>query len=543
MGNKPATLMQGPIDKPISDLTQEEMEHRQLEYLKVYGYQGKPGNFVYFLQHYVKIIEPKTLMQAGGLVQFECWPHLMRLTRDLLDDKILSVVILKSRQIGVSWLLASWALWNAMVNMGDMTMLFSKGQDESVALLDKCRKIYYNLPPFLKHEKVDPDSTEAMGFPKMQSLIKAFVSTPSAGVGFNAARLICDEWEQHPYAAENYTNAKPTIDAGAKFVGCFTCDKTKADSLARTIFKGARSGSNNFTAHFFGYKCRPGRDDAWYERTKMSVPEEELEGLSRDLYMQGNYPANEQQALEPAKTLAAFDPDVVEQMKERCTAPVKVKADGVDIGICHIYQAPAVGEFYVAGTDTSHGTGKDFSVTAIMNVKTGAVVADILDNRLRPEDLAYHSVRLLEFYKRPVWWIEDNDWGGVTILKALALNYPNLGYRDKDGMKCGWHTDNKSREQLWGELIPAFNNWQIMIFNYQGLLQFRDCIRDYEKGRIEAAQGKNDDYPMAVGICVVKRKEVNLATNWNIKPIETLHFPGKGSRRFLGRRHDELHRR
>lgn len=524
MPNKKPAVMSGPIDKAISEMTDEEKEYRQLEHIKVYGCDGKPGNFLYFLDEYVKIIEPKTLMQAGGLVKFQTWPHLMRLTRDLLDDQILSVVILKSRQIGVSWLLAAWTLWNAMTKMGDMTMLFSKGQDESVALLDKCRKIYLNLPPFLKHEKVDPDSTEAMGFPIMQSLIKAFVSTPSAGVGFNAARLICDEWEQHPYASENYTNAKPTIDAGAKFVGCFTIDKTKTDSLARTIFKGARGGRNNFKAHFFGYKCRPGRDDAWYEKVRLSVPEEELEGLSRDLYMQGNYPATEQEALEPAKTLRAFDPTVVEAMRERCCAPVKIQADGVDTGICHIYQGPMIGDFYVAGTDTSHGTGKDYSVTAIMNVKTGVIVADILDNRLRPEELAYHSVKLLEFYRNPMWWIEDNDWGGVTISKALSLGYRNMGYRDKDGMKCGWHTDNKSREELWGKLIPAFNNCQVTVFSYQGLMQFRDCIRDYEKGRIEAAQGKNDDYPMAVGICVVKCEEINVLANWRPKPIQTFHF-------------------
>jgi hypothetical protein len=163
-----------------------------------------------------------------------------------------------------------------------------------------------------------------------------------------------------------------------------------------------------------------------------------------------------------------------------------------------------------------------------MNARTGAIVADIMNNVLKPDEFAWQSVQLLRHYRNPAWYPEDNDWGATTIDAAKALNYPNFGYQDEKRTKIGWHTHASgfiSRQNLMNKLVQAFNNFQVTIFNYKGLLQFGDLIRNTEKdGRIEAMKGKCDDYPIAVAIALEKSADVLKKSNYSFKPIKTLQF-------------------
>ena len=153
----------------------------------------------------------------------------------------------------------------------------------------------------------------------------------------------------------------------------------------------------------------------------------------------------------------------------------------------------------MAGTDTSHGVGGDDAVTVIMDRNTGYIVADIQTNLLPPDQLAIASIALLARYHNPIWGIEDNDWGILTIVAAQGLRYPRLYYRSED--KAGWHTDERSRYELWGELIEAISARLITVPSEGGLSQFYSVIRNPNKnGRIEGQTGAHDDYPLAVGI-------------------------------------------
>ena len=108
------------------------------------------------------------------------------------------------------------------------------------------------------------------------------------------------------------------------------------------------------------------------------------------------------------------------------------------------------------------------------------------------------------------------------------MGYKHFGYEnDKrvDG-KEGIRTGPATRIEIYGAVIPAVNNHQVIIYNKEGLKQFYDVIRNPEKnGRIEARRGGNDDYPVAVGICLAKMHNVTL-TSQSYAPIESLHFSG-----------------
>jgi len=489
-------------------------------------------NFLEFLR-FVKIIDPPTPNNPGGVISITLWPHLLQVAKLFLTKRLVS--IMKSRQVGLSWFVAIFCVWYALTHKGANIMLFSKGEDEAIELRRKCRAVYGELPFFLKY-KLGQDSLKEITFPALRSTIKAFAATETAGISFTASIVVADEHEEHPYAKENYLSSKPTIDAGGQFFSVFTVNKKKPETLAKALFIGAEDEKNGFARLFIPYWDRPGRDDKWYQDTLNSIPSIELEGLTPELYMQQNYPRSIEEALSSPESITVFDGKVLDSMMGDVKNPIVCDDEEIDPKVCNIYKDFSIGEYYIASTDTAHGVGRDFAVTCVMNVKTGEVVADIIDNHIPPEELAYHSIKLLKRYRNPLWFIESNDYGGVTISTAERLGYKNFGYQDEKKQKIGFNTNSfmvegkrmGSRVELWGHLIPAINNRQIVIYNKKGILQFHDIIRNVKnQGKIEALPGRHDDYPMAVGICWLKKDMVKTSP-YDLKPIHSLTYDRQG---------------
>ena len=448
------------------------------------------------------------------MIALELWEHQKEIVAALLTKRLIS--IFKVRQIGVSYILAAYSVWYVLSKIGSYVLLTSKGEAEATELLNKCRIIYNNLPDFLKFRMGNSSQTE-LSFPQMLSSIRAFAATETAGISFTASVVICDEHDSHPYAEQNFINIKPTIDAGGQFISCFTPNDPNPDTLAKRLFLDAVEGKNDFTPLYFPWQVRPGRTEEWYKSIMKNIPQKELGALTPELYMQRNYHSSVDEALKPLQTIAAFDQNVIEEMKAEIRKPLNVHPE-LDKNIIHIYQDYHPDK-YIASADVGHGIGRDYSVLVIM--KRGVVVADILHRTISPSEFALQSVNLLKIFNNPVWYIENNDWGRAVIDTAQALGYSNWGYQDEKKKQIGFHTDEKTRQDLWAALIPAINSRQITIYNIEGLKQFYDIVRNPEKnGRIEAKAGRHDDYPMAVGIAWLKRDLVE----WKPKAIHTLHF-------------------
>ena len=492
-------------------------------------------DFKYFLK-YVKIIETPSLESRGGVSDFKLWEHLLEATDLILRNKL--IVWLKSRQIGASWLIAAYCVWYALFKNGATILLLSAGESEAILLLSKCHAILDSLPEWLK-VKPDPDSRTEMGFTSigqvngetvtMHSVIRALPSTEKAGVSYTASVIVADEWDLHPYAVENFMQIKPCIDSsGGQFIGIFTRDPSGGDSLAVSTFLGARDSKNGFKYLFSPYTVRPGRNEEWYERKKRELTKDLLRGMSPDIYMMKAYPRSIEEALSVVGTLAAFNHDSLTAMLEDCSNPILT--EGIDNSIIHIYKPFQLGNFYISACDVSHGVGLDNSVAGIMNVKTGTVDADIMRNNLSPEEFTEHYYKMLQLYREPLCFPEDNDWGHIVALRLLALNYKNMGYQDGKKTQVGFKTDKSTRFQLYGELIPAINNRQIVVYNKDGVKQLFDLIRNADKeGRIEARRGGHDDYAIMLGICWLMKDNVR-QTEWKPKTISTLHFGTRWNR-------------
>ena len=431
---------------------------------------------------FVKVMEPPP---GRGQIPFEPWPHLMEVCDKLEEEKLL--VWLKSRQTGASWLLGAYALWMAQYHPGALVLLLSQGEEESKALLWKCKYIYEALPDGLK-VAIGTDSRQELTFPSVSAAIRALPSTEKAGRSATASLVVMDEADFHEYAEQSFAAVKPTIDdSGGQLIMVSTANATSSQSLFKRVYR--ESPKNGFAKVFYGWNVRPGRDNAWFDARKS-------EYLDAALF-EKEYPSTEDEALSPPRSITAFAVEKLNAMREDIREPRETMQCATVTA--NIYQDYAPGKKYVAGTDTSHGTGGDNAVTVVMDAQTGYIVADLVSNVVPADQLAVSSAMLLQRYKDPLWAIEDNDWGATTIVTAQGLRYPRIFYRAEG--KAGWHTDEHSRVRLYGGLMEAVHSRLIVIPNEQGLSEFYSLIQNPKKnGRVEAQLGSKDDYPIAVGI-------------------------------------------
>ncbi len=508
--------------KPLEEQTPEDKGMLQFEWTLC-------QKSVFHFLKYVKIIEaPSPSKPGGGIIPFRITPHVEQILLTFLDKRFIS--ILKARQIYLSTTISAYVLWYAMFHQGANVLLYSKGQLEARELLDKSKRIYDQLPPFLQ-PKTGLESREEISFPVMKSFIRALPSTETAGIGYQASIIVWDEHAEHEYARQNYVHSKPTIDSsGGQCISCFTENPWDKDNLATELFEGGLDGRNGWTSLFFPFSVVDGRDEKWYQDVKRNIPESELEGLTPDLYMFKNYPRSIEEALSVPQTVSAFDKSVLRSMTEEANKQPRIHIDheGLDYNYINVYRDFHLGDQYIAASDISLGVGRDYQVTTIMNARTGVIVADILDNTINEEIFALLSLQLLEAYGNPKWYPEFNLYGRRVIDIAKSNNYRNLGYRDAKREKPGFITDEKTRADLFSSLIPAINNYQITVFNAKGVSQFNDMIRNADKnGRIEARSGGHDDYPISVGICWLMKNTVSVGS-FNAEPIDSVHFTEYG---------------
>jgi len=462
-----------------------------------------------FLSH-VKILERSQLHSgvSGGAAPFQKWPYITELAEAMVNNRL--VTVLKARQLGFSWTSAAYAAWLLTFSPGTNVLMISKGQTEAFSLLDKVRFILKNLPEDWQ-APLSPDSRSEIGIPGRDSKVLALPSTEDAGRSETASVVIQDEADFHEYHAQNYAAVKPTIDGGGQMIMGSTSNKREMNSLFKELYRNAPD--NGWHNIFIPWHARPMRTEKWYEGVRDTVPAMDLQGMSPEQYMEQEYPGDETEALAPPRAQSIFDRDIIAGMADDCIKPIRT------VGPANIYQEPRAARRYVAGTDVASGVGMDYSVTVIVDVNSGYVVADLVTNTLQPEDFSAASMEMLDVYHNPDWGIENN-FSDTVLTIARNENYPRL-YRRRVGRgknlrrEYGWKTDRMSRQQLFDELRASFNAGHITIPNKYGLDEFSTIIAAPGE-KPQAMGGAHDDYVMALGVALMVKNEKSITNHAKI---------------------------
>lgn len=195
-------------------------------------------------------------------IPFDPWPAQVDLLKVWLKERL--SIVLKARQLGISWLACAFALWICIFHKGKVVLLFSQGQSEADELLRRIRVMWERLPKSLQGslpELVSSGTSRLVWY--NGSRIQSLPATPKSGRTFTASLVIMDEAAHMENAQLLYTALKPTIDGGGKLIIISTANGI--GNLYQQLWEAAVKGNTRFIPSFLGWKTRPDRTDQWYQ--------------------------------------------------------------------------------------------------------------------------------------------------------------------------------------------------------------------------------------------------------------------------------------
>lgn len=412
------------------------------------------------------------------------------------------VVVLKARQLGVSWLAAIYVLWSAMRAEGQSVLLISKGQDDADKLMQKVAFIYHSLPDWKPRATV---KTRSLRFPSINSEIESMPASEGVGRSRTATLIVLDEHGHQPNANSIFLSIKPAVEKG-QIISISTANGVGA--LHSRLYMDAKNsgGANGWTAVFIPAHMKPGRTGDWRLKARA-----EAVGMSDGEFEQ-EYPERDIDAFLATGRPVFSHQDLGRQVVE---APTDIHEHGA---FQHIYRRPEAGHRYVIGADVAEGLiAGDWSSASVHDRDTGEQVA-MLRGHWTPDFYAERIDRLARAYgafataENPytvLIGVERNNHGHATILRLSQLQQvpgtPYAIFRAKD-RKYGWLTTPASRPVLVDQLEQAIRTGEVKLHDAETVDQFSKFSWN-EQNKPEAQQGFHDDDVIAVGIAVQMRRK------------------------------------
>lgn len=235
-------------------------------------------NIIYFIKEYGYI---EDLDHPEGKSKFDLWPEQERVIKEIDENRL--NIILKARQLGITWLVLWYALHSMMFKKGCTVVGLSKKEADAKELVNRLRFMLRNLPKWMIRERRYGTGVTGLGWSATatsvtvhredgeESRFVAMPATEDAGRSFTASIIILDEWAFQPWAEEIWTSGFPTINrpTGGKVIGLSTAKRL---TLFHQIWEEAKD--RGFHPIFLSWRADPRRDDDWYEKTLQALGED-----------------------------------------------------------------------------------------------------------------------------------------------------------------------------------------------------------------------------------------------------------------------------
>jgi hypothetical protein len=469
---------------------------------------GCPREFRAFLRDYVYLDERSEDGDVSGVVRWQWWPSHDRMVEDIEHEQRL--IVLKARQLGWSWILAANLVHRALLRPSFLGGVVSAGQLEAGEFLRKCRVIVRHLPPAWG-VRLTVDSSTMVQL-STGGAIRAFPSTPDAGRGFTFSAFVADEAAFHAFGAQNYAAYAPATEHGQIIIVSSAGDQTRQvvnDWFQRTWI-GGRDGRNRFTARFYSWRERPGRDDGWYK-----TMEAELSAMPGQL--QREHPSTPEEAFAAMLRLIVRQ-DTMDWGRRLIREPLREVyglPDGLSTPYLSVWAPPSPGIAYVGYTDGGGGRLRDPSASGIMEQKSGVYVATLRENVLEPRQHAALMLLLLQWYNMAFYGFERAEGGEDFAWVMSQARYPRMYWhqerpptlRQKYGhgeptQRLGMPVTAETRPPLIRGLVAALDGRRIWVPDATFWSECSTFVMG-DDGKPRAASGKHDDM-MLMGAGLVR---------------------------------------
>lgn len=455
---------------------------------------------VYFMKRYVKIQHP-----IRGSILFDLYPFQEQTLQDFADFKF--NIILKSRQMGISTLVAAYSLWLMLFNKDKNILLISLKQEDAKEVITKVRFANENMPNWLKMKCLE-DNRLSLKYAN-GSGIKAASTTKKSGVGQALSLLIIDEAGLIDEAEELWTSAQPTLSTGGNAI-ILSTPRGVGNWFHKMWVESEeggdpvkRIGKNGFHPIKLPWHLHPERDQTWrdIEGAKQGNPKKAAQEFDCDFLATGDN---------------VVDLAIIEFYKKNKKKD-PVETTGPDKCLWK-WEYPTSGRTYIVSADVARGDGTDFSACHVIDIaaSTPTQVAEY-KGMMGTKDFGNFLVSLATEYNDALLIVERENVGWAAIQAIIDRAYKNLFYSsadlkyvdvqrqlsnkyDSEDKKIvpGFSTNIKTRPLVISHLEQFFREKSIEIYSTRTLAELETFI--WKNGKAQAMQSYNDDLVMSLGI-------------------------------------------
>jgi len=448
---------------------------------------------IHFFRKYCYITHP-----IKGRTLFHLYPF-QENTLDNFRNYRFSIIN-KSRQLGISTLVAGYSLWLMLFNKDKTILCIATKQETARGMVEKVQFMYENLPAWIKGNQ-KPISNNKLSFQLANnSRIIATSAASDAGRSYAVSLLLIDEAAFIEGIDKIYTSIKPTIATGGGIIALSS--PNGIGNWFHKTYAEAQIGKNDFYPIELKWNLHPDRDEAWELRERINMsPREFAQEYDCDFLGSGN------SVIEP-DNLSFYEQTYLQE-------PVERRFMGGDFWV---FQYPDYSRNYIISADVARGDGSDYSAFHVIDVDACEQVAEY-KSQIDTRSFGNMLVSVASEYNNALLVVENANVGWDVINTIIEKGYKNLYYSPRaygeiqmdkwiakmgnDQTVPGFTTSAKTRPLVISKM-EAYIRDRAFIFRSKRLLEeLRVFI--WQNGKASAQSGYNDDLVIALGIGLFTR--------------------------------------
>lgn len=447
------------------------------------------------------------------------WPAQVEVVRALFEGR--RVVVLKARQLGLTWLCAALLAHVLVFAPGSTALIVSLREAEAVKALDRARGIYKRLPRWMRARKILKG--EDGGTSLELSTGSQLIALPSnRGDSYTARAVLVDEASLIPNLASLLASVEPAVgDQGRLWLVSRANKDEPEGAFARLAHGACVERKGRWRGIFLPWDARPGRDAAWYaDQVEASL---KLDGTLDTV--QEQFPATPAEALAPRLAQVRIPWVWLEALA--CVRPLlapqgPLAAQLLDL---RLYEQPSPSLSYVIGADPAEGLPtSDDSALTVLEALTGRLVAAAnakLDTKQFPRLLFAVS----KYFGHAPILVERNNHGHAVLDALAALGAPLVNGPDgRPGLAISAPVKTRSWDEVAAELSSAASSPDPQSLLYLPDPQTRAQLGSVKRRTLKAPDGQHDD--LADAYRTAQWARANRESAW----LDAFDHPNLGAR-------------
>ena len=463
-------------------------------------------DFEYFCRTYILIEVP------GKDILLQPYRKQVELVN--LIEKKRYVLVLKSRQIGISTIIQAYSAWLTVFFDNAVIGIISKDGKEATDFARAIRGMVEKLPEWMK----PPKGPLGRGFSKRteQSFIltngsKVFASPVNPNAPDKTLRgkaitfLVIDEAAFVHHIDTAWTSLVPALStnqmqakkAQVPYGTVVLSTPNKTNGIGEWYFKRyskAVSRDDIFEPFVIHWKMIPelADDPEWYD-TQCRLFDHDQRKIAQELELkflptEGSF----------------FETDTVEKLQNAVMEPMERLR--LFNGELWRFRNPVEGRYYIMGVDTAPEHGEDKSAVTVWDYETLEQVAEY-QGKCKVLDYV-KVVKVLATQYPGMIVVESNSYGNQVVEQLNNSEFSFMIYKEKRGTQTilpGLSTNSKTRPLMIDALYSYITQYPESVKSERLALELTGLVTK-TNGRVEADTGCHDDLALATSCVYYVRK-------------------------------------